>query len=91
MSDQDKDLAHVLVDRALLDRVAELTRENERLRGWEQAYAEDVTQVAREARQKEKGRLARARRVLDDFFDSPEPRDMRHAMQALRAIICEGG
>lgn len=59
-------------------------------KGYEERIRELEVKL-REERQKEKGTLARARRVLDDFFDSPEPRDMRHAMQALRAIICEGG
>jgi hypothetical protein len=35
------------------------------------------------------GALTRIRRVLSDFYDSPEPRSVQHALMAIRSIVDE--
>ncbi len=56
----------------------------------ERAASDERIVKMRERLQQRDGKIGRAKAVLDDYFDSPEPRSIQHAMQALRRIICEG-
>lgn len=54
------------------------------------AYAAELSARRRERGDQARAALRAAKRTLDDYYDSDQPRCMRHTLDELRRIVCEG-